>query len=998
MDAVNAGHSEIQPPSLLKLISNDEHQDIGTYWEALINVWEADRTYDIIREGIGIYERTSKTAAEAAGFETALSAQLRDILTYESEKTRTQTHRIQLLYEVTRDFVKNDNKIQKFVPTLKRLEHAGLIIKAICYRHPKIAFEPSLDSSGNSFHSSAFQFAVTSKSEYMLQIILNELMDSFEDDNSANSKLNPQAHQSQDVDCGSKIAAEQDMRDFLKLLLNTSTSLQPDVVAKVMDILKMMVSKNSSLIDEKTWEIAVTTPAPDFVHLLLEPEDSKFLTGAHAAFVVEKGTARMWNMFPEKSRRDFISEPNCNFLHKAVSLGKVDMVEALLELEPTLIELTVEEKEYQYPIQHLKKLRETPNADEKSEEYNAIRDLLVHAMIRSQNFGLQKIRETLKNSNAKEMSVHFPQFKSDAKNQSCTDYVQVLKGMDAEFFQYEKLLKYVTFPDLSGQAPFMGNEDLKQDHREVKDVFDWLKKRGVEEVMSLTVEDHLHCPHDDEDVAKCVNNFRVGVLKWKKLDIYLTNLRKDAIEELHLWSSGNQSVHDQWLGQIPKFKQLKRLYVYVVKDILSPRRINEVSKQLEEDLNKLHENPGYPWVAYEEEASVDRDGDSKTQPQTQPRIKVSQIQWLQQRENIIYRSLDNISSDLVGPQLAEFVKKFSRYYMENKETKKTKVALIDSGVVVVGGARDDHHHEGKEEKEDKEGQEENEKKEEKIKKERRKGKPAGSVLAQRIVEGISLVSRDNEEQPWWHATEPHGTQMATLICSINPFCDLYVVKVAESNASGITGHNVAKAIEWARGKGVDIISLSLVAFSDQNSEMAKAIRLAINDDIVITCSTADEGSIGARSVGDKSEGVLSIAACDKWGNLLPQSQKSGFEYQFIGHNVHVGQVPYLESAESIEGSSVSTAVAAGMASLILACARISSEFRISDADLGGGYRRTSSWRISMVKKIFDRMAEGGSWVVLEKLCGQGQLEKEYDFKKLVNASFTDLILLSKKDS
>ncbi|KKO96663.1 hypothetical protein THAR02_11234 [Trichoderma harzianum] len=554
------------------------------------------------------------------------------------------------------------------------------------------------------------------------------------------------------------------------------------------------------------------------------------------------------------------------------------------------------------------------------------------------------------------MSFHFPQFKSDSANEICADYVRGLQTMKVEFFRYERLFKYAIFPDLNGQVPFMGNEELKQDHNEVTDVFDWLSKRGVKEVMSLTVEDRLHCPHTDEDVASCVNKFRVRVLKWKKLDIYLTNLRKDAIEELHLWSSGNQSVHDQWLGQIPEFKQ----------DILSPRRINEVSERLGQDLNDLHEKNGHPWISFYEETSVGRDVDSKsqpeTQPQTQPRIKVSQIQWLQQRGNIIYRSLDNISSDLVGPRLAEFIKNFSNYYRDKTETRKTKVALIDSGVVVVGGARGEHL----------------------------EGNVASSDLAQRIVEGISLVSRDNEEQPWWHATEPHGTQMATLICSINPFCDLYVVKVAESNASGITGHNVAKAVDWARKQGVDIISLSLIAFSDTDREMANAIKKARDNDIVVTCSTADEGSIGAHSVGDTSD-VLPIAAIDKWGNLLPQSQKTGFKYQFIGHNVHVGQVPYLESAESIEGSSVSTAVAAGMASLILACARISSGFHSNDIDGG------ASWRFAMVTSIFHRMAEGGSWVVLEKLCGKGRLEKEYDFKKLVDEAFTDNDLSLDKD-
>lgn len=156
--------------------------------------------------------------------------------------------------------------------------------------------------------------------------------------------------------------------------------------------------------------------------------------------------------------------------------------------------------------------------------------------------------------------------------------------------------------------------------------------------------------------------------------------------------------------------------------------------------------------------------------------------------------ISNSSSDLVGSHLARFIQNFSQYHYENIGTKKTKIALIDSGVVVVGGSHGENYErkEGKREKkvkEEKEGREEKKVVEER---EENEGSASGSVLAQRIVEGISLVSRDNEEQPWWHATEPHGTQMATLICSINPFCELYVVKVAESNASGITGHNVAK--------------------------------------------------------------------------------------------------------------------------------------------------------------------------------------------------------------
>ncbi|EHK21354.1 uncharacterized protein TRIVIDRAFT_152771 [Trichoderma virens Gv29-8] len=128
--------------------------------------------------------------------------------------------------------------------------------------------------------------------------------------------------------------------------------------------------------------------------------------------------------------------------------------------------------------------------------------------------------------------------------------------MDKRIFRHEKYLKSVTFPDLSGQAPFMSNEDLKQDHREVNDVLQWLSDQNVQGIMGLFVEDRLQCPHNDEDVTKCVNEFNVRVLNWRKLDIYLKDFDKELVEELHLYSSGNRSVHDQWLDQIPRFKRV----------------------------------------------------------------------------------------------------------------------------------------------------------------------------------------------------------------------------------------------------------------------------------------------------------------------------------------------------------------------------------------------------------------------------------------------------------
>lgn len=129
--------------------------------------------------------------------------------------------------------------------------------------------------------------------------------------------------------------------------------------------------------------------------------------------------------------------------------------------------------------------------------------------------------------------------------------------MKTDAFRFEMVLKYVAFPELTNLEPFMGAEDVTKDHREVMDVFEFLTSRGVQQILNLSVKDRLYCPHTDEDVAAYVNTFGVRVLKWKKLDIYLKDLDATTIEELYLYSSGNRSVHDHWLSQLPRFQQVR---------------------------------------------------------------------------------------------------------------------------------------------------------------------------------------------------------------------------------------------------------------------------------------------------------------------------------------------------------------------------------------------------------------------------------------------------------
>lgn len=64
-------------------------------------------------------------------------------------------------------------------------------------------------------------------------------------------------------------------------------------------------------------------------------------------------------------------------------------------------------------------------------------------------------------------------------------------------------------------------------------------------------------------------------------------------------------------------------------------------------------------------------------------------------------------------------------------------------------------------------------------------------LWSRIKDGCSFVDDNSRLSSWLFASDPHGTQMANLICAIDPLCDLYVEKVTEGRY-GISPGRVAK--------------------------------------------------------------------------------------------------------------------------------------------------------------------------------------------------------------
>ena len=118
------------------------------------------------------------------------------------------------------------------------------------------------------------------------------------------------------------------------------------------------------------------------------------------------------------------------------------------------------------------------------------------------------------------------------------------------------------------------------------------------------------------------------------------------------------------------------------------------------------------------------------------------------------------------PTLSTFIKRYRDIHTEHEEfdpsLQRSKVAVIDSGVVLVGG--------------------------------KRKIKTNSSISAhidRQIKDGKSFVHH-NVEHPWWHAIGPHGTQMTSLICAIDPRSEIYIARVTESDTSGVSSQRVAE--------------------------------------------------------------------------------------------------------------------------------------------------------------------------------------------------------------
>ncbi|GAW16570.1 hypothetical protein ANO14919_060020 [Xylariales sp. No.14919] len=485
--------------------------------------------------------------------------------------------------------------------------------------------------------------------------------------------------------------------------------------------------------------------------------------------------------------------------------------------------------------------------------------------------------------------------------------------------EFQPYLKFVSFPDLDTIRGHQCAEPIRDIlGQEVLYVIKWLQMvKGVKKVMKLKVLDSRYEPHKEEVIEDCIRDLNVEELDWRRTDLSIESIKSASpdVQTVHLYSGGDWTPLLHWMS----VDGLNRLEDRV-SETRSKDQITKISTWFETEwVNRRTGSDATPPFTVTAGAwGVDGPIENPTRTSTRFARTVMQ--------------LEDFVSIYQGVRRRR-VERAKRYASANVP-KPVRVAIIDTGINQNSFDLQKYHE----------------------------------------LNCRGEMFSETQDSHWWLSADSHGTQMAKLVTAIDPHCELYIAKVGD-HKTDITRGAVSRAIRGAISEGADVISMSFAlepGDSQSMSELEKAIQAAAHEGIVMVCSTADEGENKPDALPAIYKETISIAACGSTGKPVDESNTTSVNFFFQGEDIlhetfsptasassmtgsplsvttsggggdhHRGQAG-SSSIERISGSSVATAIAAGVASLFLACCRLD------------GLKFDDTRRLKRVRKIFKAM-------------------------------------------
>ncbi|KAF3315941.1 hypothetical protein TWF173_003136 [Orbilia oligospora] len=526
------------------------------------------------------------------------------------------------------------------------------------------------------------------------------------------------------------------------------------------------------------------------------------------------------------------------------------------------------------------------------------------------------------------------------------DYLEVLKQQDGEF---ESILEFVKLPGAPAREKGSDRE-LHKSSRTMKNssngdqyikIFEWLKKEGVTKIFRVQVDEigeslsFQTTPHSNFAIRSCLKPFDVEEFNWRKYDVCSETILEAApnAKIVHLYSSGNTAVLRGWASPDAidesyadfrlSVRQLSTLHISL--DTLSDHDLADCTNYEQTLKDKMHEF--LPSLAidkiyfnYPTRGANFRATASTSYMRSSAVIYSPWISHLSNSQKFIRDSLGQLAQE------------------DTIRQPEVKVAILDDGITYG------FHNELRE-------------------------------TDRNCIKGKTYKK---DGQPWIRndIKRNHGTEMAACVQAVCPMAKFFIKRLEdnrrERNKSFV--RSATEAIKEAIAEQVDIISMSW-SFSpssvdpEAESEFSDQVASAIKKNIIIMVALPDiyDPSESRKRYPACLENVIIVGSAGKYGLSSPESRINDKNcYLFPGEDVRLG-----DSEEPISGTSVSTALAAGFAALMIHFAKVQSAY--SEIQSGGMGDQRSSRGPGASQKItflFKKCGynEGGSqayWVRLD---------------------------------
>ncbi|KAH8881146.1 hypothetical protein GQ53DRAFT_754609 [Thozetella sp. PMI_491] len=593
-----------------------------------------------------------------------------------------------------------------------------------------------------------------------------------------------------------------------------------------------------------------------------------------------------------------------------------------------------------------------------------------------------------------ESAISFLYGKNPEDRQVCFDYDLLPLQIKGETFKktfgkgqgdrlkFDEVLQFVSFPQVTVQ---LGGRQAKENppgrrgRRDMKFFFDWLYAKGVRHIIKVSVDDTGSTAHSEEAIKECLEKITVEHLDWQKADLdpsIICGVGSKAIQEataidgaagarpvlnplreLTLRWSGNNVILRAWsepegLSTLP---MLEKIHLHIPAETYDSE--TWISARVEEFKTRLNRNidahrastlvlPGKkPSNSAPSQADDESTIETASDSPVKTHVEVFKILEGNNEERKVATKERGAapgpaaSQDITSHQWLKCTDRFAAHlkkfwddtrdkYVESRGTgsgleKDVIVALIDDGVDPFDPSIDGH-----------------------------------------VLDGASFNYTHGRQQPYFVSEKGHGTVMASMIKRVCPMAKIYPIRLQSidnpEGKSQIVVKSVISALQAAIDKGASIISMSwtvpVPAESDpERTDFTDVLQQAYNRNITMFCSSPDHGQFTDKDypTAHRREKFFRIGAARDDGTIFSFAGPKG-DLDFIFPGVEVVQAlgstsQYVlpEKARTLQsstGSSVATALAAGLAATIIYCVKAGALCLATSSD-GSGASGNDNLRI-----------------------------------------------------